>query len=330
VDMPVTRSPIGRGRRWGIEKSWLKQSSSPFPSLQFQEEKRKATSIPRSAAGQGGVSSPLLPPPRRRERVGTPFLCSRHVDSRVGSPGGAVVLGVAASRWNKGSGGSPSSRRSFVRSRRAAGGVCSRIVRSGEIWCSGRGRRGEDGGLRLELFVPCLFFVASWCALASVWRVWGWCGAAPARCVGCCCRLYRSLCDCVVSPLRAFLRAAGLAFAGDSGSTSCSSRGVSPADAVSSTPRSRCVQRAAHAATSTELGLLSACAGDSAASRFLFVSPLVRRRCDGEDWMRADLVVQELPGCVRVIFLFLRVFSASWGQQSRVWMFPVYHRCFLN
>jgi hypothetical protein len=32
---------------------------------------------------------------------------------------------------------------------------------------------------------------------------------------------------------------------------------------------------------------------------------------------------------VRVIFLFLRVFSANWGQQSRVWMFPVYHRCFL-
>ena len=55
------------------------------------------------------------------------------------------------------------------------------------------------------------------------------------------------------SPLMASWRAPMLAFAGQYGSTSCSGRGVPPADAPSSTPRSRRVRRAAHAATSTGL-----------------------------------------------------------------------------
>lgn len=70
-----------------------------------------------------------------------------------------------------------------------------------ELCCLGRGCRGEGGDLLLRLLSPVPSFVDARWALASSLRVWGWCGAAPAFVVGCCCRLYRcGLSSCGGSP----------------------------------------------------------------------------------------------------------------------------------
>ena len=76
------------------------------------------------------------------------------------------------------------SRRRLRRRRRAAGGRSSRICRSGEVRCSGRRRRGEDGGWRTELLSPGPLFVAARSAPSCLRRVWGWCGVVRAALVG--------------------------------------------------------------------------------------------------------------------------------------------------
>lgn len=88
--------------------------------------------------------------------AGTPVLCFRYVDSRVVVPGVAVMVGVAASVWNKDVGGSPSSQRSLCRNRRTVGFRCSRILRYGELWCSEQSAGSASAGLwSLDL---CRFF----------------------------------------------------------------------------------------------------------------------------------------------------------------------------
>ena len=79
---------------------------------------------------------------------------------------------------------SPSWRR-LRRRRRAAGVGSSRICGSGEVRCSGLGRRGEDGGRRTELLSPVSLFVAARFAPSCLRRVWGWGDLVRAALVGC-------------------------------------------------------------------------------------------------------------------------------------------------
>ena len=99
---------------------------------------------------------------------------------------------AAAAPWNKGAGAqSPPRRCSAGRRRRATGVVSSRILGSGEAWCSKGGHRGGgDGGLE-EVLSPVSFFILVWLLLASPRGCWGWCGGVLVLGAGFLLRLYR-------------------------------------------------------------------------------------------------------------------------------------------
>jgi hypothetical protein len=142
----------------------------------------------REARGESVVSPPGRPAfssaSRRRPAAGggeVPVLL-RRVDISFLSSGGVKSVVVSPECWNNCSPLCPRS------------GDAGELVGEGvELWCSGRGRRGEGGDLRLELLSPVPSFVNTGWALASLLRIWGWCDAAPAFVVGCCYCLYRSL-----------------------------------------------------------------------------------------------------------------------------------------
>ena len=163
---------------------------SPFlsPATVLTGE-REANLVPRSAAGQAGLSFPLRSSPRRRESGGDSFLCLRCVHSRVGLPRGAVGVVAAVSMWNKcAAASSPLRRGPRWLSRRAVGGVFSQICRSGEFRCSGRGCRGGSDDLAMELLSSRFVSVMVRLAPTLLWSVWRWCSGAPAAAVrgGCC------------------------------------------------------------------------------------------------------------------------------------------------
>lgn len=99
----------------------------------------------------------------------------------------------AAALWNKGAvARSPPRWCSAGRRRRAIGVVSSRILGSGEVWCSKGGRcGGGDGGL-VELLSPAPVFVSVWLLLASPWGCWGCCGGVLVLGAGSLLSLYRS------------------------------------------------------------------------------------------------------------------------------------------
>ena len=113
-----------------------------------------------------------------------------------------------------------------------------------------------------------------------------------------------------------FLRAGRLAYGGKAGSTSCTDRGVPPADDPSSTPRSCRLGQVTNAATPTGLSSLSVCAGDSAAALLLFVLN------DGEVMDGGGNAADEAPRDVCVLSFFLGVFPVKEGQLDCLCMYP--------
>ena len=160
------------------------------------------------------------------------------------------------------------------------------------------------------LAATCLLAMAAWC---RAWPEWPEpvspsnkleCGSSFASGLLRSPRWGRRRCGCGASagysPRLDFLRAARLALHAESGSTSCSGRGVPPADEASSTPRSR-RWRATHATTSTGFGSQQACACDSAAILHLLV--LLYGGATAGSRTAAELEIRNSPG-LHVLFSF--------------------------
>jgi hypothetical protein len=189
--------------------------------------------------------------------------------------------------------------------------------RAGGGWCSWCGRWCEGGGRRLELLSPALFFVVVELLLARRRRCWGCAGVGLELADGLFWCLYRSpvVLQFVPKLLCVQMQVGVLALASFSVLTAGVNRGVSPADVLSASFRSRRPRRVAAAATSTRRGPLKVRSGDLAAACGGFVSP--SGEVELSKMAVADL--HRLRGargldCFLVSF---RVLFVIWGQLSQ-------------
>jgi hypothetical protein len=209
-------------------------------------------------------------------------------------------------------------------------GVSFWICRSGESWCSWRGRWCEGDGQLWEFLSHAFFFVFVELLLALRWKCWGCGGVGSALVGGRCCCLYRSLflVDLQLFPLLGkLMQVEVLVLASELVLTTEVDQGVAPADAPSASFRSQRPRRVATAATSKRLGPPKVQSGDLAAAKGCFISP----SGEGEASVVAvaNLVLLRGARGLGCVSFFFRVLSVIWGQLPQIWLFRAMS-CFLN